>query len=160
MSMARILTTIFGFLGLVITGTMGLSIQTANAAVASANITNLIGMDVLTDWGAALIILGLLTLSGIFVYGGITGKATYGMKDLLLIIGASIVSIVGLSMELTVITSFNNLIGAVTTDPEDIIWRVIPLFAYVAIIGASGFGVYRAAQGVKKGRKTSVTVGY
>lgn len=158
MNMGRILAIIFGILTIVITLAMGANIQTYNATIQSANQTHLIGLSVLDDWGAPLIILNLLALGGIFAYGGI--KGTYngnGMKDMLYVIGVLIAAVVGLSLMTNVITYANNLIGAVATDAEDVIWGVIPLFVYVAIIGIGGVKTYSTIQGMRKGGKAEAS---
>jgi hypothetical protein len=157
MDVARLLGIVYGALGLVISLSMGLNIQTANEAVQSANLTNLIGMEVLDDWGAALIILGLLTLSGTFLYGGVQGTYTSsGVKDLIWIVGAAIGAVIGLTLMTNIITAANNLIGAVTTDAEDVVWGFIPLAAYAAIIGGAGWKAGRTIYKMRKsGKKTA-----
>lgn len=160
MGVSRILSVIFGLLTIVITLAMGASIQTYNATIQAANQTNLIGLSVLDDWGAALIILSLLALGGVFAYGGIKGVGNAGMKDLLWVIGTVIASVVGLSLMSSIITYTNNLIGAVATDAEDVIWGVIPLFVYVAIIGIAGVKTFMTAKSYKKGKKSSAGMGY
>jgi hypothetical protein len=161
MQMGRVLAVIFGILTIVITLAMGTNIQTYNASIQSANQTNLIGLSVLDDWGAALIIVSLLGLGGLFAVGGVTGKfATGGMKDILWVIGAVIASVVGLSLMTSVITYSNNLIGAVTTDAEDIIWGIIPLLVYIAVISISAVKTYQTARGMRKGSKAAAGAGY
>ncbi len=156
MQMGRILSVVFGLLGIVIVLTLGLNIQTANASIQTANQTNLIGLSVLDDWGAPLIILSLLALSGLFVAGGIAGTKSSGMKDLLIIVGASVVSIVGLSLMPSVITASNNLIGAVATDAEDVIWKILPLLAYIAVIGVSGIATYKTYRSGRKAKSAGL----
>lgn len=161
LNMARILGVVFGVLGLVISLAMGVNIQTQNATIQSANQTNLIGLSVLDDWGAPLVILGILSLSALFTYGSI--KGTYvgsGVKDLMIPVGASILAIIGLSMMTNVITYSNNLIGAVATDAEDIIWGIIPLVVYVVIIGLPTAASIKTYRGMKGGKASASSVGF
>jgi len=156
MNMGRLLAIVYGMLGLVIALTMGLNIQTANATLQAANITNLTGMSVMDDWGAALIILGLLTLSGTFIYGGVSGKLqATGIADLLWTVGAAIGAVIGLTLMSNIITAANNLIGAVTTDAEDVIWGVIPLLAYGAIIAGAGWRAGKNVGDIVKSRRAA-----
>jgi hypothetical protein len=146
------MSKIMGFLVIIITLAMAPSIVTANTAVASGNLTNLIGMDVVTDFGAPLIILLLLGMGGIFAWKGAGG----GMKEVMGVIGGTILAIVALTFMNSIITYINALITADSSSIGDVIYGIIPLIIYMAIVAGAGYGTYRAFKG--SGKKTSKAV--
>lgn len=154
MNVQRILVVVFSFLAIIITLAIAVNIKTANAAIESANLTNLIGMTVLSSWGAPIIILGLLSMSGVFAYSGITGKGQASTADIFSVVGATLAAVIVLSFFLNIITYTNQLIGAGTSN-GDIIYEIIPVVIYLLIIGGSGWAGIRKIQQIRKGKKGS-----
>lgn len=143
---------IFGFLGIIVTLALAPSIGTANATVAADNLTNLIGMSAIVQFGAPLIVLSLLAISGLFAAGKL---AAGSMQDLLKIISAVIVAIVGLTFMDQIVDYVNTLIGATASGFEDTIYGIIPLVIYVFIVGSIGYGAYKSYKGGKKDKKAA-----
>jgi hypothetical protein len=148
---------ILGFVVIVLTLAMAPSINTANAAIQSANLTNLTGMSVMDDFGAPLIIFGLLASGGLLAVGGIRGKLKgASVADMLGVIGAVVIAIIALTFMTSIITYTNTLIGAVATGFDDVLYGVIPLLVYVGIIAGVGWTTgkaYRSSKG-KKAKKS------
>ena len=144
--MARIL----GLLMIVLVLALAPSIVTANAAVqGNANATNLLGMSVVDDFGAMLIILGILTVGGIFTVGG---QMSGGIKDLLWTVGITIVAIVALTFMDTII-DYNFALYDAASGVEQTLYSIISLLIYVGIIGSVATRGYKAARTYYKGRK-------
>jgi hypothetical protein len=156
MNMQGLFSKIMGFLVIIITLALAPSINTANATVAAANLTNLIGMDVVTDFGAPLIVLGLLVVGGIFVWKG-TGGAS--MAELFKTISLVIVAIVALTFMEDIVTYTNTLIAA-SSGFAVTLYGIIPLLVYLGIIAAVGFTGKSAYSGGKKGKKAAAQVNY
>ena len=156
----RLLGVLLGMITIVVALAIAPNISTANAAIQSANTTNLIAMSVLDDFGAPLAVLGLLTLGGVFTLGA--WKTGTDLKQMMIVLFMAVIIIVGLTFMGNIITYTNNLIGATATDFEDIIWGIIPLFIYVAIIGMPfGYVGYRGYSTRKKRKKARMaTVGF
>jgi len=140
---------IFGLLGIVVTLALAPQIVTANAAVQSANTTNLLGMSVVDDFGAMLIILGILTISGIFAVGG---SMAGSVKDLLYNVGVTIVAIIALTFMVEII-GYNNTLYAAASGVEATMYSIISLLIYVAIIGTVAYRGYKAGRSYYKARK-------
>jgi len=140
---------IFGLLGILITLALAPSINTANTTVASGNLTNLIGMTAVTDFGAPLIVLGLLALCGLFAVGKLQSGS---IQDLLRVIGAVIVAIVGLTFMADIVDYTNTLIAA-STGFAVTIYGMIPLLVYIVIVAGSAYTAYKTYKGGKKGSK-------
>ena len=150
-SFAGLLPRVFGWLIVIITLALSPTINTANEAIIAGNNTNLIGLAAIDDFGAPIIIIGLLFTGGVFGVAGIRGKTgNVSTKDMLSVVGAVVGTILALTLFLQVMTYVNLLIGHDATGFADVIYGIIPIVLYVGIIaGASAYGgvVYR-----KKGR--------
>lgn len=155
MNMQLLFSKIMGFLVIIITLALAPTINTANATVAAANLTNLIGMDVVTDFGAPLIVLGLLVVGGMFVWKGTQGAS---MRELLSTISLVIVAIVGLTFMEDIVDYTNTLIAA-SSGFAITLYGIIPLMVYLGVIAAVGWTGYRAYKGSKKGKKSAASAG-
>ncbi len=122
------------------------------------DLTDLIGIEVVGGFGAPLAILGLLAMSGLFAIGSWKGSAN--MRDMLGVILTAIIVIVGLTFMVNIIDYSNDLVDAGTSSIETVLYGLIPLIVYLAVIGLAGFGVYRGAKGMRKGNTKSYTGGY
>jgi hypothetical protein len=152
MQLQGLFSKIMGFLVIIITLALAPSINTANATVAAGNLTNLIGMSVVADFGAPLIVLGLLVVGGIFVWKGTQGAT---MGELMKTIGLVVVAIVGLTFMADIVDYTNTLIDA-STGFAVTLYGIIPLLVYLGIIAAvgwSGYGAYKGSR--KKGKKAA-----
>ena len=140
---------IMGFLVIIITLALAPSINTAAVAVAAANLTNLIGMAVISNFASPLIILGLLVAGGAFAVAGIQGTYTATTKDLMGVVGATIVAIVALTF-MTSIVSYTNTLWTASAGSTigQTIFSIIPLVVYLGIIGGTGWSL---ASSYKKG---------
>lgn len=147
MNMQALFSRILGFLIIVITLALAPEINAANSVVASGNLTNLIGMSVVTGFGAPLIVLGLLVAGGIFVWKGTQGRS---MGDMLKVISLVLVAIIGLTFMNDIVTYTNSLI-ATSTGFAKTIFGIIPLLIYLGIIAAVGWTGYSAVRGARKG---------
>jgi len=157
--MGKLMGVIIGLLTIVITLAIAPSIATANAAV-SANLSTLlyshgssmIGMAVVVTFGAPLAILGLLAMGGLFTVGSWKGSAS--MRDMLGVIFIAVTVIVGLSFMLNILDYSDALIEAGSGGFETVLYGLIPLMCYLAVIGLAGFGVAKGV-GKVRGKKTS-----
>lgn len=151
-NMQALFSKIMGFLVIIITLALAPSINTANTTVATGNLTNLIGMSVVTDFGAPLIVLGLLVVGGVFVWKGTQGA---GMGQLMGTIGLVIVAIVGLTFMADIVDYTNTLIAA-SSGFAVTLYGIIPLIVYLGIIASVGWVGYRAYKGGgKRSRKAA-----
>ena len=156
-NMQALFSKIMGFLVIIITLALAPSINTANTTVATGNLTNLIGMSVVTDFGAPLIVLGLLVVGGVFIWKGTQGA---GMGQLMGTIGLVIVAIVGLTFMADIVDYTNTLIAA-SSGFAVTLYGIIPLIVYLGIIASVGWTGYRAYKGGgKKGKKGAALVNY
>lgn len=155
--MSNLIPRILGWLIVIITLALAPTINTSNAAVATAltastgNATDMIGMWVVQPFGAPLMILGLLFAGGMFGLGKIGDGTVRGMLD---VIGAVILTIVALAMFEEVIGYVDTLLVA-STGFADVIYGVIPIILYVGVI--AGAGLITAAKAFKGKRKAKST---
>jgi len=151
----NLIARIIGLLIVVVVLALAPSIVTANAAVQSnANATDLLGMSVVDDFGGMLIILGLLTIGGIFAAGG---QMAGTVKDLLSNVGMAIIAIVALTFMSTII-DYNYALYNAASGVEATMYSIISLLIYVAIIGSVASRGYQAGRSYyksRKGRKTT-----
>jgi len=148
----KLLGVIIGLLTIVVTLAISPSIGTANAVVAAANLTNLIGMSVVVTFGAPLCIFGLLALGGVFTVGA--WKGTTSMREMLTVIITAVIVIVGLTFMSSIVTYTNTLIAAGSGGFETTLYGIIPLFVYLVIIGLSGWQVGAKVRSYRKGRRS------
>jgi hypothetical protein len=157
MQLGGLMSKIFGFLVIIITLALAPSINTANAAISAANITNCIGVSAIDDFAAPLIVLGLLAVGGIFAWKGTNNQ---GMKDILGVVSLVIVAIVGLTFMTNIITYTNTLIDA-STGFATTIYGMIPLLVYITVIASVGVAGYKGWKGSgKKGKKAAAFANY
>lgn len=158
MQINKLLGVIVGLLTVVVTLAISPSIATANTAVAdSGNLTSdMIGMAVVVTFGAPLAILGLLAMGGLFVVGAWKGGTS--MKEMLSVIFTAVIVIVGLSFMTSILDYSVALIAAGTSAFETILYGIIPLFVYLAVIGLSGWQTYQGYRRVR-GSKKSTSMG-
>lgn len=156
-NMQSLMSKIFGFLVIIITLALAPQINTANAAITAANITNCIGVSAIDDFAAPLIVLGLLAVGGIFMWKGTQNQ---GMKDIMGVIGLVIIAIVGLTFMTDIIDYTNTLIDA-STGFATTIYGIIPLLVYLVVIGSVGFAGYKGWKGGgKKSKKAAAYANY
>lgn len=156
-NMQSLMSKIFGFLVIIITLALAPQINTANAAITAANITNCIGVSAIDDFAAPLIVLGLLAVGGIFMWKGTQNQ---GMKDIMGVIGLVIIAIVGLTFMTDIIDYTNTLIDA-STGFATTIYGIIPLLVYLVVIGSVGFAGYKGYKGGgKKSKKAAAFANY
>ena len=155
-NMQGLFSKIMGFLVIIITLALAPSINTANATVAAGNLTNLIGLSVVTQFGAPLIVLGLLVVGGVFVWKGTSGQ---GMGDLMRTISLVIVAIVGLTFMDNIVDYTNTLIAA-SSGFAITLYGIIPLIVYLGIVASVGFTGYNAYKGGRKSSKKAAYANY
>jgi hypothetical protein len=156
-NLAGLFSKILGFLVIIITLALSPTINTANGTIASGNLTNLIGMDVVADFGAPLIILGLLVSGGVFAVAGV--KGTLGgasMGDLFKVIGSVVVIVVLLSMFPEIMTYVNDLIQD-STGFAITIYGIIPIVIYLGIIVGAGWVQVQTYRSAKKGKASTAS---
>ncbi len=156
MDTSKLINKIFGFLVIIITLALAPSINTANTTVASGNLTNLTGMSVVTEFGAPLIVIGLLAVGGIFAWKGTQGSS---MKEIMGTISLVIVAIVGLTFMSNIVTYTNTLIDA-STGFATTLYGIIPLVVYLGIVASVGYAGYRGWKGSKKSKKSAAYANY
>jgi hypothetical protein len=156
MNLGSLFGKIMGFLVIIITLALAPSIVTANTAVATHdNVTAMLGMGVVSGFGAPLIILGLLTIGGIFALAGVKGQlASAGMKDLFSVIGSVIVVIVLLTLMPNVMDYTADLIEA-SEGFAVTIYSIIPLLIYLGIVAGAGWTSVHTYRKARKGGKKS-----
>ncbi len=113
-------------------------------------------MSVVTEFGAPLIVLGLLVVGGIFAWKGTGGQ---NMGDLMKTIGLVIVAIVGLTFMSDIVDYTNDLIDA-STGFAVTLYGIIPLLIYLGIIAAVGWTGYSAYRGGRKSKKAAAMANY
>ncbi len=159
MNMTALFGKVMGFIVIIVTLALAPSINTANTAVMALNTTNLTGLSTIGDFGAPLIVLGLLTSGGLLALAGIKGKlAASGMSDMFSVIGSVVIVIISLNLMQNVVTYTNTLIAA-SSGFAITIYGIIPLMIYIGIIAVSGWGAYKGAKAMKGGRKSSAGYG-
>ena len=148
--MKNLFPRIMGFIVIVITLALAPTINTANVAVAAHdNISYMTGMSALSAFGAPLIILGLLTVGGIFAVSGVKGQLTAGVGDMMRVIGSVVIIIVSLTLMTTIMDYVNTLYEA-SSGFALVIYAIIPLVIYVGIIVSAG---WVSVSTYRKGRK-------
>ncbi len=158
----QLLPRIFSFLGIIITMGFAAPIYTANSNVGStnaSNITNMMGMDVLTGFGGFLLVLGVLLTAGIMQLAQGTTQ-NVGVASLLKGIGPAILVTILLGFMNTYLAGVNDLIQAAINDSDtngQWIFGLFGLLGYLGIIALAftGTGVYGAIANRVKGKKGS-----
>ncbi len=160
MEIGKLLGVILGLLTIVITLAIAPDIATANTAVAdSGNLTaDMIGMAIVVQFGAPLAILGLLASGGLFAVG--SWKSGSSMKEMLGVVITAVIVIVGLTFMLDILDYSVALIAAGSGGFETILYGVIPLFVYLAVIGLAGLQAFKGVQKVRGRKSKALAAGY
>ena len=148
---------IMGWIIIIVTLALAPQVNTANALITGhASVANMTGMTAVGAFGAPLIILGELVLGGAFAIAGAKGRmGGTTAADMLKVIGAVIIAIVGLTFMATIMTYVETLID-VSSGFARTIYAIIPLILYVGLIiqaGWTGINTYRGKGG--KGKKAA-----
>lgn len=156
-SLANILPKILGWLVIIITLALAPSINTANNTIIAANNTNLIGLAAIDDFGAPIMILGLLFTGGLLSVAGVKGKmGGASVGEMMSVVGAVVVTVLALNLFVNAITYVNALIAPSADGFADVIYGIIPIILYVGIIsGATVSGVKAFRKGRGSGGKSS-----
>ncbi len=160
--MQNLVPKIMGWLVVIITLALAPTINSANTAVdvahaAATNGTLMIGLGTIVDYGAPLMIIGLLVAGGMFGVAGLRGQMqSASIRDMLEVIGAVIVVILALSMFTSVISYVNTLIVG-STGFAQTLYGVIPIVLYVGIIAGATIVVGGKYKSLRKGRRSSAS---
>src|SRR3972149_5137542 len=139
---------IMGYIVIVITLALAPSISTANLDIVNhVSVANMTGMSVVGDFGAPLIILGLLVAGGAFAIAGSKGKLTANTSDLLKVVGAVIVVIVALTFMPTIMDYVEDLIDVAGGGFAQVIYAIIPLVLYLGVIVNAGWQTVETLKG-------------
>lgn len=166
---SSLLPRIGGFMEVIMTLALSPAIYTANAAILAWTDTvntppvllaDFIGLDVIAGFGAFIIIIGLLVSGGFFAISGLKNRIqSFGMKDMLMLIGSVVIVIVMLTMFETVLQYFANLVSAAITAGDnlgEIGFAILPIVLYIGIVAATGWAnvsTYRRVTGKSKKAK-------
>ena len=155
--MGNLLPRILGWLTVIISLALAPTLNTQNAAVDAAHVaatngTLMIGLGTVVDFGAPLMIISLLFAGTMLGLGKIGDGSIKGMLG---VIGMVIVTIVALSMFESVIGYVNTLLVA-SSGFALVIYGVIPIILYIAIVaGAGAATAYKAFRGKGKSKSSS-----
>lgn len=159
--MKDLLPKILGWLTVIIGLALAPTINTSNTAVdtawaVSSNNATMIGMGTVVDFGAPLMIIGILFSGAMIALGKVGDGTIKGMMD---VIGGCVLTIVALAMFENVIGYVDTLISA-STGFAQTVYGVIPIILYVGII--AGAGVYTAVKYFRgrKGKKATAATGF
>lgn len=168
--LSNLLPRIMGFIVIIITLALGSTIYTANATIIAwasdpvgGTLASFIGMAAIADFGAVLIILGLLITGGLFALAGVRNRlAGASMKDVFTVVGSVVVVVILLNVFPTILDNVYSLISAATTASDTIgetIFGIIPIIVYIAIIAlaiAPTAYTYRKARKGVSGKKAAM----
>lgn len=164
MNVQGLIAKIFGFIVIIVVLALAPSITTANATIVGDNLTNLIGMSVMSGFGAPLMIIMLLFGGGMFAIAGIRGNmAGASLGDMLQVVWKVVLCIVALTMFDSIIDYTNTLIGVGATTFATTIYGIIPLVIYLLIIGLAGVtavSAYKAYKGGGRRGRRAVAAGF
>lgn len=160
MNLKDLFPKVMGFIVIIVTLALAPTINTANATIVAANLTNLTGMSAVSAFGAPLIILGLLFSGGLFAVAGAKGQlAGASMKDMLSVIGSVVIIIVALSLfgGTTSVISYTNTLIAASSGFAVTVYGIIPLLIYIGIIAAAGYTQARVYRKYRRNRRSRAT---
>lgn len=152
MNLRDLFPKIMGWLVVIVTLALAPSINTANATVVAwgDNSSSLIGLGVVSDFGAPLIILGLLFTGAFLGIIGIKGQLQgASISDMLGVIGSVVLALVVLSI-FPYVCQYTVALIAGSSGFATILYGIIPLVAYLGVIAGVGWTGYRT---YKKGRR-------
>jgi len=151
-SLKEILPKILGWIVIIITLALAPQINTANDTIIAANNTNLIGLAAIDDFGAPIMILGLLFSGGLLSVAGVKGRMQgASVKEMMSVVGAVVITVLALNLFDQAITYVNELIGPTASGFADVIYGVIPIILYVGII--AGATVYTGVKVIRRRRR-------
>jgi hypothetical protein len=146
---------IFFFLTVVVVLALAPTINTANTTAittfnGSSQNASMIGLSVVMPFGAPLMILSIMVSFGLLAFGMKEGA---NIKDILGAIGVTVAQVIAVTLFGNVITYTNTLLTG-SSGIATVIYGIIPLAIYMAIIAASGVtaGIqyYRSRHGKHK----------
>jgi hypothetical protein len=137
--MNNLVPKILGWVTVIVALALAPSINTANTAIdtawaAATNNATMIGMGTVVDFGAPIMVIGLLFSGGLLAMGKVGDGTIKGMMG---IIGACVVTIVVLNIFPNVITYVDTLISA-STGFAQTVYGVFPIILYIGIIAGAG----------------------
>jgi hypothetical protein len=156
MNVRRMLSIIFFFLTVVVVLALAPTINTANTTAyaawgAATQNASMIGLGAVMPFGAPLMILSIMVAFGLLAFGMKEGAS---VKDILGSIGVTIAQVIAVTLFTNVITYTNTLLTG-STGIATVIYGIIPLAIYMAIIAAAGaVGIVKYARS-RRGRKSS-----
>jgi hypothetical protein len=164
MSIRQMLPILFFFMTILLVVLMAPQVQSANTAAfatfnASTEKASMIGLSVIMPWGDILIIISILTSTGLLSMR--IGGGNIGLSDVMKPIFLIIIAIFALNFYDSIITAFNTLIAGTANAGAQIFWGLILLLIYLGIIGvAGGYEGYQAAKDrFGKGKAKAATGG-
>lgn len=161
--MGNLVPKILGWVTVIVALALAPSINTANTAIdtawgAATNNATMIGMGTVVDFGAPIMVIGLLFSGGLLAMGKV-GDGT--IKGMMSIIGACVITIVVLNIFPNVITYVDDLITA-STGFAQTVYGVLPIILYIGVVAAAGVttavSYFRGKS--KKSKKSSVAAGW
>ena len=141
MNLSKLMGVVLFFIILLVVVSIAPQVGTANSAAyatwnGSTEKDSMIGLDVIMPWGGFLIVLAILATTGIFTLK--IKNQGFSVNALISPVIRVIIAIFILTFYSNIITSFNVLIAAESNDAVKIVWGVVLLLIYLAIIAISG----------------------
>ncbi len=160
--LSKLVPSIMGWLVVVITLALAPTIETYNTAVttnvsAATNATYMIGMTAIDDFAGFLIIMGLLVSGGFFAVTGARAKSM-GVRDMLEVIGAVVITVIALAMFSGSVIGYIDALITAASGFAQTAYGVLTIILYIGIIaGATAFIGKKAYTGRKGGRRSRRT---
>lgn len=162
MNLHNIFPKIMGFVIIVLTLAMSPTIAASNAAILLLDLTDMLAMDVMAEFGGPLIVFGLLFSGGLFAYAGVRGNIKEAsIQDVGVVIGNVILVIVALSFMTSIIGYVQDLID-VSTGFAIVIYGIIPMAIYLGIVASTSvitYKKYKKLTGKEKSGKKPAAAG-
>ena len=159
-ALGRLVPAIMGWLAVIITLALAPTIETYNGYVsgnltAATNATYFVGLSAIQPWGGFIMVMILLTGTGIFAFSGMKTK-NVSVGDLVQVIGAVIVSVFALAVfSGTIIGNIDDLITAGASAVKNV-YGALGIIIYALIIGgAGGFAAVKAYRGSRRSRRST-----
>ncbi len=171
MDLRNLAPKLIGFIAIVITISLAPSIYSANVAVVNygggSGLVPFLGMDAIAPFGGFLAIFGLLATQGIFAIGTLKSGQGTGWRQIMLMIGLVIMTLIFLKVfTAAILPKFGALISSASVAHDDIgetVFGVVVIVIYLGIIlGASVTNAVSEYKRRKKSRGSSrgVNVAY
>ena len=173
MDLKNITPKILAFIVILITIALAKPIYTANLAIVNYNsgsggLADFIGLGAIAQFGAFLLIFGIMIEQGMLNIAGMSDKAGGGVQDgwksMTAAIGTIILALILLSMfAQSILPQFKDLVTTASLAGDSIgqfFWGIIPIFIYLGIIalgvlGNGGGSILANKIRGRKGRKQS-----